>query len=162
MDYPAIGYRTELLKIALKTAYGVLDKIGMFCYNFIIGERKNTKRVDFYSWYKGSEKEIALHSGFAPLHWMARDLDHKDGSYKICRMLRNVIEHRHLRILDDYDVSLAEELKDTNKMEYKISYCDLRNQVLFMLKLVRAALFYLIFALNNCYMNAMDECEEKN
>ena len=28
LDYPAIGYRTEMLKLSSKTAYGVLDKIG--------------------------------------------------------------------------------------------------------------------------------------
>lgn len=160
LDYPSIGYCTEMLKTALKTAYSVLDKIGMFCHSFVKGETGNIRRVDFYSWYNGIEKEIALHSGFSALHWMARDLNHKDGSYKTCRLLRNVIEHRYLRVLDNYDVSLEEELKDQNKMEYQISYNDLKEQVLFVLKFIRAALFYLVFAFNFCYMNVIEECKE--
>lgn len=162
LDYPSVGYCTEMLKSALKTAYGVLDKIGMFCNSFVRDKSGDIRRVDFYSWYKGIENEIALHSGFSALYWMARDLNHKDGTYKTYRLLRNVIEHRYLRVLDNYNVSLEEELKDINKMEYKISYSDLREQVVFVLKFIRAALFYLVFALNLCYMNVMDECKEKN
>jgi hypothetical protein len=162
LDYPAVGYHTELLKSSLKTAYGVLDKIGMFSHCFVEGKNKEIRRVDFYSWYKGIENEIALHSGFSALHWMARDLDHKDGSYKTYRLLRNVIEHRYLRVLDNYGVPLDVELQDKNKMEYKISYSNLREQVVFVLKYIRAALFYLVFALNICYLNSMNECEEEN
>lgn len=158
LDYPAMGYCTEMMKNALKTAYSVLDKIGIFCHSFVKGKTGNIRRVDFYSWYSGIENEIALHSGFSALHWMARDLNHKDGSYKTCRLLRNVIEHRYLRVLDNYNVSLEEELKDENKMEYKISYSDLREQVVFVLKFIRAALFYLVFAFNFCYMNVIEAC----
>lgn len=160
LDYPAMGYCTELMKNSLKTAYSVLDKIGMFCHSFVKGETGKINRVDFYSWYNGIEKEIALHSGFSALYWMARDLNYKDGSYKTCRLLRNVIEHRYLRVLDNYDVPLEMELKNPNKMEYKISYNDLRGQVVFILKFIRAALFYLVFALNFCYMNVIEKCKE--
>lgn len=160
LDYPAIGYCTEMLKTALKTAYSVLDKIGMFCHSFVRGEKGKIRNVDFYSWYSGIENEIALHSGFSALHWMARDLNHKNGSYKTYRLLRNVIEHRYLRVLDNYKVSLEAELEDQNKMEYKISLCDLREQVMFILKFIRAALFYLVFALNFCYTNVIEGCRE--
>lgn len=162
LDYPSIGYCTEMLKNALKTTYGVLDKIGMFCHSFVKGEKGEIRKVDFYSWYRDIEKEIALHSGFSALHWMARDLNNKNGSFKTYRLLRNIIEHRYLRVLDDYKVPLEQEIENPNKMEYKISIIDLREQVMFILKYIRAALFYLMFALNFCYMNVIEECRENN
>lgn len=162
LDYPAIGYRCELIKTSLKTAYGILDKIGMLCSDFVRGKNQKTSKITFESWYKGIEQEISLHSFFSPLYWVAKDLAYKDGSFKTFRRLRNVIEHRYLRILDHCGVSLEEELANEDKMEYRISYNDLHAQAFQVLQLVRAVLFYVVFALNSCYQNAMDECKNSN
>ena len=39
LDYPAIGYRSELIKTSLKTAYGILDKVGMLCSDLVHVEK---------------------------------------------------------------------------------------------------------------------------
>lgn len=162
LDYPAIGYRSELLKTSLKTAYGILDKVGMLCSDFVRGKNQKTSGIRFDSWYKGIEQDISLHSYFSPLFWVAKDLAYKDGSFKTFRRLRNAIEHRYLRILDHCNTSLDEELADEDKMEYRVSYCDLCSQAFQVLQLVRAVLFYTVFAFNSCYQNAMDECKNSN
>ena len=162
LDYPAIGYRSELIKTSLKTAYGILDKVGMLCSDFARGKNQKTSKISFESWYKGIEQEISLHSYFSPLYWVAKDLAYKDGSFKTFRRLRNTIEHRYLRILDHCSTPLDEELADEDKMEYRVGYSDLCLQALQVLQLVRAVLFYTVFAFNSCYKNAMDECQNSN
>ena len=162
LDYPAIGYRSELIKTSLKTTYGILDKIGMLCSDFVRGKNQKTSKISFESWYKGIEQVISLHSYFSPLYWVAKDLAYKDGSFKTFRRLRNAIEHRYLRILDHCNTPLDKELADEDKMEYRIGYGDLCLQAFQVLQLVRAVLFYTVFAFNSCYKNAMVECEETN
>jgi len=157
LDYPAIGYRTEQLKLSLKTAYGVLDKIGLLCSDFVGGTHSEVSRISFTSWFKGLEKEIALHSEFASLYWLAQDLDFKNGSFKTFRKLRNVVEHRFLRVLDHAGTPIETELEDTNKLEYKIAYNDLYEQTLKVIKLVRNAIIYLVFAFNDCYTSSMTD-----
>ena len=159
LDYPAIGYRSELIKTSLKTAYGILDKVGMLCSDFVRGKNQKTSGIRFDSWYRGIEQQISLHSYFSPLYWVAKDLSYKDGNFKTFRRLRNTIEHRYLRILDRCSIPLDEELTDEDKMEYRIGYSDLCLQAFQVLQLVRAVLFYTVFAFNSCYQNAISECK---
>lgn len=160
LDYPAIGYRTEMLKLALKTAYGVLDKIGLICSDFVKSEHSKISRISFTSWFSGLEKGIALYSEFSSLYWLARDLDFKNGSFKTFRRLRNVVEHRFLRVLDNVKTPIEIELDDENKIEYEISYQELNEQTRKVISLVRKAIFYLVFAFNDCYKASMND--EKN
>lgn len=154
LDYPAIGYKTELLKISLKAAYGILDKIGLFCSHFFKVKAK-PGRIDFNKWYKEVEMEVALDSPFKALFWLSKDLDFKTGYFKDIRMLRNVIEHRYLRVLDYYNVPVSEELKDTDKYEYIIGYQDLYEITTDTLLLVRSAIFYMVNGLNSLYKNVV-------
>lgn len=162
LDYPAIGYHTELLKTSLRTSYGILDKVGMLCSDFVRGKNQHAAKISFTSWYQGIEQDIGLHNCFSPLYWVAKDLAYKNGSFKIFRRLRNVIEHRYLRILDCYNIPLEKELEDENKMEYIIDYSTLHSQAFEVLQLVRSVLFYTVFAFNSCYQNVMNECKESN
>ncbi|MCY9400246.1 LA2681 family HEPN domain-containing protein [Bacillus haynesii] len=154
LDYPTVGYKTELLKTALKAAYGILDKIGLFCSHFF---KVNAKpgRIDFNKWYKEVEMKIALDSPFNALYWLSKDLDFKTGYFKDIRRLRNVIEHRYVRILDYYDDPISEELKDTNKYEYIIGFKELYDITMETLKLVRSAIFYLVNGFNVKYKSVV-------
>jgi hypothetical protein len=147
LDYSALGYRTELLKVSLKTAFSVLDKIGLFCCNFH-KQKIPTHRIDFHRWYKEIELEVALASPFNALYWLSKDLDRKAGNMKVIRQLRNCIEHRFIRVLDIYDVPLDEELADDNKFEYTVSYSNLLNVAYDTLRLVRNAIFYMANGFN--------------
>lgn len=158
LDYPAIGYRTELLKTSLRTSYSILDKIGLFCSDFFKLDNK-AKAVSFEKWYREIESDIALESVFMPLYWLSKDLDFKDGYLKDIRRLRNYLEHRYVRVLDHYDVSVSEEFADDNKFEYTISYSELEKIAYETLKLVRAAIFYLINGFNKLYLRLKNQGE---
>lgn len=147
LDYPSIGFKTELLKIALKTAFSVLDKIGLFCCKFH-NLSLPVHRIDFHKWYKEIEFEVALNSPFNALYWLSKDLDLKNGELKEIRLLRNSIEHRFIRVLDYYNLSLIDELTKMDKYEYKISYSDLKLATYKTLRLVRTAIFYMASGFN--------------
>lgn len=147
LDYPALGYRTELLKMALKTGFSVLDKIGLFCCKFH-NQLLPTHRIDFHKWYKEIEFDIALNSPFNSLYWLSKDLDLKVGEFRGIRLLRNAIEHRFIRVLDYYHKPILEELSDPNKYEYKISFSELLSFTYKTLKLVRTAIFYMTMGFN--------------
>jgi len=106
LDYPAIGYKTEMLKNSLKTSFSVLDKIALFCCHF-------------------------------------HGLEMKD-----IRLLRNCLEHRYIRVMDDCLTPLSEELADDNKYEYKVSFYDLEKKAYETLRLVRSAIFYMVSGFN--------------
>lgn len=147
LDYPAVGYKTELLKTSLKTAFSVLDKIGLFCCHFH-NRNMPIHRVDFHKWYKEIEMHIALGSPFNALYWLSQDLDMSKGEMRNLRLLRNYLEHRYLRVLESYAIPLSEELSDKNKYEYKISYVDLEKKAYETLILVRNAIFYMANGFN--------------
>src|SRR5699024_9420761 len=105
----------------------------------------------FNKWYKKVEKKVATESPFQALYWLSKDLDFKTGFYKDVRRLRNVIEHRYVRVLDYYEVPLSEELDDADKYEYIIRYDDLYDITLKTLRLVRSAIFYMVNGFNIQY-----------
>nr|DAJ97208.1 MAG TPA: hypothetical protein [Caudoviricetes sp.] len=161
LDYPAIGYRTELLKSAMREAYGVLDKIGLLCNDFVRGKNMPVRKISFINWFQGIEKEIRIYDSFTPLYWVARDIS-KDGAFANLRKMRNVIEHRYLRVVDHSKISLEEALSDDDKMEYTVSFSDLRKQTYSILRLIRALLFYVVIAFNSCYLEAMETSKREN
>lgn len=146
LDYPAVGYKTELMKISIKTSFSILDKIGLFCCHFHEQEI-NVKHIDFHKWYSKIKLTVALKSPFKPLYWLSRDLDITNGFMKDIRLLRNKIEHRYLRVLEDYNVPLSEEL-EKQKYEYRISIENLEKKSYETLDFVRSAIFYLANGLN--------------
>ncbi len=150
LDYPALGYKTELIKSALKTAYGVLDKIGLFCSHFFKVKAQPSK-IDFNKWYKDVEMQIALESPFKALYWLSQDFDMNNGYLKKIRRIRNVIEHRYVRVLEFYDIPISQELDDKEKCEYNIQYEDLRLVAYETLKLTRSAIFYMVNGFNKLY-----------
>lgn len=149
MDYPALGYVTEMFKSSLKTSYSVLDKIGMFCCHFHQVKMK-VQSIDFHRWYQQIDREVALKSPFNALYWLSQDLDRKNGEKKDIRLLRNVIEHRYIRVLEHYDKSLVEELEE-QKYEYFIDFWTLEEKAYETLRLVRNAIFYMSSGFNIQY-----------
>lgn len=147
LDYPAIGYKTEMLKNSLKTSFSVLDKIGLFCCHFH-GLEMKVHQIDFHKWYRQIKMDIALGSPFNALYWLSQDLDTKNGSMKDIRLLRNCLEHRYIRVMDACLIPLSEELADDNKYEYKVSFYDLEKKAYETLRLVRSAIFYMVSGFN--------------
>lgn len=161
LDYPAIGYQTELLKTAMKGAYGVLDKIGLLCNDFVRGKNMSARTINFINWFQGVEEEIRIYDNFTPLYWVAKDLS-KDGAFANLRKMRNVIEHRYLRVVEHSKTFLEEELLDDDKMEYTVSFSELKKQTYSILRLIRALLFYVVLAFNSCYLETMEMCKRES
>lgn len=159
LDYPTIGYRTELLKTSLREAFGVLDKIGMMCCKFHKVEMR-TASIDFHKWYNKIELEIAISSPFKSLYGMSKDLDWKSGEMKDIRLLRNYLEHRYIRVLESYKTSMSEEFEDDSKYEYKVSYSDLHGMAFKTLRLVRSAIFYMVIGFNKEYMTTINTLKD--
>ncbi len=84
----------------------------------------------------------------------------RTGEMKIYRRFRNYLEHRYIRVLELYDVSMEEEFEDDNKFEYRVSYSDLYDMAYKTLKLVRSAVFYMIIGFNKEYMTMINTLEE--
>lgn len=147
LDYPAMGYKTELLKASMKTAFSVLDKIGLFCCHFH-NQNIPVHKVDFHKWYKEIELKIALKSPFNALYWLSQDFDMNVGKMKEIRLLRNFLEHRYIRVIDSCNKNISQELSDKNKYEYIISYKDLEEKAYQTLKIVRSAIFYMASGFN--------------
>lgn len=161
LDYPAIGYRTELLKSAMREAYGVLDKIGLLCNDFVRGKNMPARKISFITWFEGIEEKIQIYNKFTPLYWVAKDVS-KDGAFVNLKKMRNVLEHRYLRVVDYSKISLEKELSDDDKMEYTVSFPELMKQTYRILRLIRALLFYVVIAFNACYLETMETVEREN
>lgn len=161
LDYPAMGYRTELLKCSLKTAYGVLDKIGLLCNDFVCGKNMPARNITFTNWFKGIEDIIRINDKFTSLYWVAKDLS-KSGKFNIFRLLRNVVEHRYLRVVENTTIPIEEELSDQDKMEYTVSFSELYEQIFEVLRLIRSLMFYVVFSFNESYLETIKMCEKDN
>ena len=161
LDYPEIGYRTELLKSSLKMAYGVLDKIGLLCNDFVCGKNMPAGDITFTKWFKGIECKIRINDKFTPLYWVAKDF-FSCGSFNRLRLLRNVIEHRYLRVVRSTTIPLEKELSDRTKMEYTVTFSELKDQVFETLKLIRSLTFYIVFAFNESYLETVLDSRKNN
>ena len=160
LDYPSHGYKTEKLKSSLKSAYAILDKVGLFCGHFFEIDTKPV-RIDFNSWYKSVKIKVATESPFKSLYWLSKDFDFEEGHYKDIRRLRNVIEHRYLRVLDYTVIPLSSELNNRDKYEYNVSYNDLLEATYETLKLTRSAIFYMVNGFNIQYKTALESMTER-
>lgn len=147
LDYPVIGYKTEMLKNSLKVAFSVLDKIGMFCCHFH-NQQMPIHKISFHKWYKQIKREIATRSSFNALYWLSQDLDTNKGVMKDIRLLRNCLEHRYVRILECCTKPLSEELSDDKKYEYIIGYNELERKAFETLMIVRNAIIYMASGFN--------------
>lgn len=114
-----------------------------------------------FSYTRAIENDIRINDEFTPLYWVAKDLS-ISGSFAIFRKLRNIIEHRYLRVVEHTTITLEKELGDMDKMEYCISFSDLQQQALEILRLIRALLFYVIFAFHCCYLKTIQLCEKEH
>lgn len=158
LDFPAFGFAVERAKLAFRTAYAILDKVGYFLNDYLsLGHSQ--RQVSFRNvWFASTKpKEKALHSFFADagnwplrgLFWLSKDIF--DEALRGVTMpdalelydLRNHLEHKFVSVHDD----VLEEMVFSKRMSieglYDIGFSDLIARALRQLKLSRAALIYL-------------------
>jgi len=163
LDYPIHSIYGEKLKIALRTAYSIFDKIGQFInYYFECG--RDLTELDFTDiWYTerhGDElREQFQNKPNLPLrglYWLSKDFGewdlHIEGSIdKSGRKLadiRDALEHRYVKLTMVPTREDNETERFNDELATTIVRDDLEDQALAMLRKARAGLIYLALAVN--------------
>ncbi len=160
LDYPAYGYRTELLKSAFRAFYSILDKIAFFINDYFkleINERtinyRNIWENEKLQTMLSTEKNFPLQG----LYWLSKDIfnpkDYRDvlePEAKHWSLFRNAMEHRYLKIInsplsDSYFSN--DEFKDP--LAYTLNKEHFIKSITSLARLIRAALIYLSFSINS-------------
>jgi hypothetical protein len=160
LDYPAYGLAVEQLKISFRMAYSILDKIAYFLNRYLelgiaeydvsfrgIWKQKNspTVRPEF-----NASKNWPLRG----LYWLSKDLfepefaEVTDPDAQGLSKLRNHLEHKYVKV---HSFTIPEP--DTSDMwlddfAYSLTVDELERRTLRLLRLVRAALIYLILGMH--------------
>ena len=166
LDYPAYGINIEKVKIAFRMLYSEFDKIAFmlnFYFRLNIGERQvYFKRL----WYKKEKHNTILRKEFSVmenwalrgLFWLSKDL-HIEGFQSTLEPnaqeiaeIRNYLEHKYLKVIDT-NLPCKEVVEDPfmgypDRFAFRIYRGELEAKTLKLLKLVRASLIYLSFAIH--------------
>lgn len=144
------SWNIEQAKMAFKSVYSIFDRIGFFLNEYLelnIDERK----VSFKSiWWEISDELIEHNYALKGLRWIHKDLHNKvqvkgleecvDPMMKEVQNVRNYMEHRFVRVVDDFLVT--PDVKD-DSLSMEITLGDFRNQVIYLLKKCREAIILL-------------------
>lgn len=141
LDYSLHNVRVELLKIAFKGFYGILDKVAYFINDYL-GLGISDRQISFRTvWYRDPKvrtkivcsriqdtKNFSLNALFN-LH-----RDFEDGQFKILRLVRDVLTHRFI------NVALFRSGEDNENM----SEDSLVDRTLELARAARNAILYLL------------------
>jgi tetratricopeptide (TPR) repeat protein len=168
MDYPAYSFRTEQVRLAFRSAYSLLDKIAFFL-NHYLGLGLPEDKVWFRTiWFETVKPERRLRPAVAKvlngplraLSWIAQDLFDPESAYGAALLpdakhlweIRRCLEHRYLKVhRDGWDAESSgavwgDGLRDDLAMSLPRSV--FAEKTLRLLKIVRAALMYLAWAVH--------------
>lgn len=162
IDYAQFSIRLERLKTAFKTLYGMFDKIAFFLeHYFDLGIKE--RDISFRSiWqnsagygkkkykYKNtldSNKNFALSS----LYWISKDFfekfeDSPNPELERIRNIRNSLEHKYVKITDDFFENQVEGRGDG--LALYISEGELYDATFMLLKILREAIICLSLCVN--------------
>jgi len=158
LDFPAFGFAVERAKLAFRTAYAILDKVGYFLNSYLsLGHAE--RQVSFRNvWFAStSGRNNPLHQCFVDagnwplrgLFWLSKDIF--DDAFKSVTMpdarelydLRNHLEHKYVSVHDNVLAEMALSRRKSIPSLYDIGFDDLTARALRQLKLSRASLIYL-------------------
>lgn len=160
LDYAVYSLNTEKIKIAFRICYSIFDKIAYLLNDYLeVGLKShqvNFRRV----WYtKGSQKPPELNPllldsqnlALRGLYWLSKDLLSTEGepgsgilpeAQKLVA-IRNFIEHKSFMIVD---MGTSQEVHE--EMTMQITRTDLINSTLTLMRMARAAMMYISFAIH--------------
>lgn len=153
LDYVHYSGSIEKLKASFRICFSVFDSIAFLMNHYF---KCNSKSVSFSSrWIKDNLKDQEENFFIDALYWLACDLTDNPGltsdpnKWKApnpqaaeIRAVRNAIEHSWLRVAET-EQSVWDS---SNDFAYVVTPDVLERHTLFVLKLVRAAMLYLCFA----------------
>ena len=172
LDYSVSGYRTEQTKTALRLSYSIFDKIAVFLNNYYsiheIAEDEDEPSFDEV-WYPNMTYDYRnLHAVFETstnwalnaLYWLKKDFSHyiseRDDESSIIvahelRSVRNAAEHDYFKVIEDSFIDKSQRRENAvfqDTIYDAIGEHELKRATMEMLRLSRAALFYLSFAVH--------------
>lgn len=166
LDYPVYGLAAEELKLAFRMSYSVLDKVAFFLNKYLglgIPEREVKFRTLWFK--KHGAKQGILRPEFKDrqnlplrgLYWLSLDLadpteDLREALEPEARELaeiRNHLEHKYLKLHSEgFHGENHRQTQGflTDTLSFSINRRSFEQKCLTMLKLARAAIMYLSFA----------------
>ena len=165
LDYPSHSLAVEKTKIAFRMAYSLLDKLAFFLNEYL---QLGIKARDVYFktlWYQHrSAKPFPVRPQFVNLDnwplrglfWLAKDLFDEQFSEVIepdardFYVIRNRLEHSYLKVHEGLlsDDASGLDIFGSNRLAYSIARAELNAKTLRLLKLVRAAMIYLMLGMH--------------
>jgi len=159
LDYPVYGLGQDKVKLTFRMAYSLLDKVAFFMnHYFNLGLKE--KNVSFNRvWHeegdlgKGINPILACKKNrpLRGLFWLSRDIFEKDASFvealepdaKELKGLRDALEHKFVKV---YEYRIADSIHEAPV--FHIHRGDFNAKALRVLKVARASLIYLSFAVH--------------
>lgn len=172
LDYPTYGLAVEKLKISFRVTYSILDKIAYFL-NRYLGLGIAEYDVSFRSIWKQrrsttvrQEFNASKNWPLRGLYWLSKDLfeadfaDVTDPDAQGLSRLRNHLEHKYVKVH-----AFAAPEQDVSDMwfddfAFSLTVEELERRTLRLLRLVRAALIYLILGMHAEERRRHDELPE--
>lgn len=170
LDYPVYCFAAEKVKVAIRLAYSLLDKVAFLLNNYLeLGI--DQWRVSFKTfWYVNQERDrdllpaIELRQSWPlrGLYWVSKDLYERDApgfrsalepDARELADIRNHLEHKYLK-LHERDWVGRPSAEDRSAMgmadtlAYSVYRDDFEAKTLRLLKMARAALIYLALAIH--------------
>ena len=170
LDYPVYSYNIEKVKSAYRTIYSLFDRIAFFLNEyFSLGIAKD--RVSFGAvWRKNSRLHEIAASNYllSALHWIKKDLyknsvsEYKEYIDPILHRtyeIRNVMEHRYLKILDNS--FHIDDKQDIDNLAFVITIEEFHELAINLLRTCREAIILLVMAINIEEKRKYEELGEK-
>lgn len=164
LDYPSYGLGREQVKAAFRMAYSILDKVA-FLLNAYVGLGVAPRDVSFRTiWFDNQDVSKGMLAAFhrrpnlpmRGLYWVSRDMfEDRDGFKESAepdaqqlQQIRNHIEHRYLKVHEEMWTGPYDNDPFRDKLAVSIYREELEAKALRMLKIARAALIYVVCAVN--------------
>lgn len=160
LDYPLHSIGAEKIKIAYRVAYSIFDKIAFFI-NKYFALNIPEKNVFFKGVWHESDKKRVLRETFRvrenwplrSLFWLSKDIyetnqifkDSIEPDARELANIRNHLEHKYLKL---HEVLVPPDRLFTDTDSYSITLIDFEKKALTVLKLARASILYLVFAIS--------------
>lgn len=157
LDYPVYGLKIEMIKSAYRTIYALFDRIGFFL-NEYYSLGLTHERVSFGAIWKNRTGLLEISESnyiLKALYWIKKDLygnsisDYKDYIDPILNktyQIRNIMEHRYLKILS-YDNLFSEDSK-IDTLATPVSMAEFQDLAINLLRTCREAIILLVMLIN--------------
>lgn len=159
LDYAVYSLSTEKMKIAFRLCYSLFDKIAYLINEYfkigLVPSAVSFKQI----WYQKKNTERIINPvlmdsqnwALRGLYWLSKDLVESNSDFALSILpdaqqlssIRNYIEHKSFRIVEIGTIKMVE-----NGLTMQISRSEMEEKTMVLMKMVRAAIMYLSFAIN--------------